>query len=236
MIVDKLTAYITLVDTHRDQALAAANAAAMNAAARAGLIRDINNTHMDRMFDQVRLENDYEKSYQSALSDYETRKSRFETKKASCAKVLAFLFSPSSLGSVKPFAELDEFRRAMYEMDRQYSSETSSAEAQGLYLKMLTSIKFNGHNLKDHLDAFNVLVKQVVKSGHTVLDPTQYQYLADSIKSGDNRAVADEEHEGGEVSAPAHDLGHQGVVHPVEVVMVGLDDEGLAVEVVAQLL
>ena len=53
------------------------------------------------------------------------------------------------------------------------------------------------------------------------------------LSAGD---VADEEHEGGEVGAPAHDLGDQGVVHPAEVVMVGLDDEGLAVEVVAQLL
>ena len=46
------------------------------------------------------------------------------------------------------------------------------------------------------------------------------------------RDVADEEDEGGQVGTPAHDLGNKGCVHPAEVVVVGLDNEGLAVEVV----
>lgn len=193
MVVDKLTTYTNLVDAHRDQALAAANnnAAIMANASRAELIREINSTHLNRMFDRIRLENDYEKSFQSALSDWETRKSRFETKKASCAKVFAELFSPSALGAAKEFVERGEFRRALFEMDRQYASESASVEAQGLYLKMLTTVKFNGNNLKDHLASFNVLGNQVVKSGHTVNDTSKYLYLADSIQSGNNRSYDD---------------------------------------------
>ena len=83
------------------------------------------------MFDQVKLEKENEKSYQSAVSDYETRKSRFETKKASYAEVFAELFRPLSLGSAKPFVERGAFRRTIYEMDRKYSSETSRSSRSG---------------------------------------------------------------------------------------------------------
>ena len=56
---------------------------------------------------------------------------------------------------------------------------------------MLTSVKFNGSNLKAHLTTFDVLVNQVVQSGHTVHDTSKYLYLTDSIESGNNRSYDD---------------------------------------------
>lgn len=190
MIINKLIIYDQLIIAHRDEALQEVNAANM-AAARAEQIRTINSTYRNRVFDKLKLQSEYERSFMSAHSDWETHKIRLSTKSANCAKVFALVFSPSALGSAREFVERGEFRRAFYELDRQYSSESASIETQGVYIKMLNNLKFSGTDMPGHLNTFYILVNQVTQAGHTLFDPTKYQLLAESVTKGSNRDYDD---------------------------------------------
>lgn len=145
----------------------------------------------DRQFQRTQYAADLEKAYISYRADHSSRSSEHKDKAAKVFEIITNNYSSTVLAPVMDWIGNSQPRRGLYELNEIYSANAAGTEGQMLLYNRLASIKFNGNNVRAHLEDFDILAQATIDSGYHLEPPQLLLHLLKSFKDSNNTDYQD---------------------------------------------